>query len=278
MSILTTNYNGEKYIDDAINSVLTQSYTNWEHIIIENGSTDESINELMKFNDCRIRILRLQNNIGRTNALIMAVNEAKGEYISILDIDDTYEMTKIEEQVQYLNENKNVSLLATSYNLIDKSKNHIDKIIIYNNQYIFPNIFSYLNPIAHSSVMYKKINYEEVNGYDDILIFAQDFDLWVKLSQIGAIKFIEKPLTNIRLTVTSMSNDKSQERLRYNEVTKLFLKSKLISRSHLTREDLKNHKIELLNRELNILLNTNPKSYIHIGLIVIKIFVIKITK
>jgi glycosyltransferase involved in cell wall biosynthesis len=278
VSILTTNYNGAEYIDDAIKSLLNQTYSNWEHIIIENGSTDNSIVEILKYRDSRIQLIKYENNIGRTKALVVAAKAAKGEYICVLDIDDTFELTKIEEQVNYLNNHQNVSVIATSYNLINKVKTLIDKIIINNNQYKFPNIFSHLNPIAHSSVMFRKKHYEFVKGYDESLIFAQDFDLWIKLSQVGEIKFIEKPLTNIRITASSMSNDKSQEKIRYQEVTKLFLKSKLISGVNLTKEELKLHKIEILNRKLNVLLNTKPRPYINISTFLFKYFKIKFAK
>ena len=277
VSILTTNYNGAHYVDDAIQSVLNQTYTNWELIIIENGSTDNSKNEILKYSDSRIQLINFEYNVGRTKALIIAAKAAKGDYLCVLDIDDTYQPTKIEEQVIYLNINQNVSIIATSYNIINKSNSLLGQKIIDNFQYTFPNIFSYLNPIAHSSAMFRSNNYEFVNGYDEQLIFAQDLDLWIKLSQVGKIKFIEKPLTNIRVSENSMSNDKSLEKIRYEEVTNLFKKSKFISASNFSKEEHKSHKIELLNRELNVLLNMNPRSYFGIFIILLKTFLVKIS-
>jgi glycosyltransferase involved in cell wall biosynthesis len=259
VSILTTNYNGEEFIHDAVTSVLNQTYTNWELIIIENGSIDNSINEIAKFKDSRIKLYKFEKNIGRTNALIQAANFSTGEYICILDIDDTFEISKINSQLDFLLNHPNVVLLGTSYNLINKKNNLINTVIIPNNKYVFPNTFTYLNPIAHSSVMFRRTSYQYVNGYDNSFIFAQDFDLWIKLSEIGEISFLDIPLTNIRLTSTSMSNDISQIDLRLNEVVE-----------NLKKLDLRNHKIEILNRKLNILLNREDKSYMQILKIIFK--------
>ena len=114
ISIIIPTYNNEKFISEAIQSVLKQTFKNFELIIVNNGSKDNTlklIRELANL-DKRIKILNLRKNIGMANALNKGINYCKADYVARMDGDDVMYKNRIEEQVKYINKHKNVVVLS----------------------------------------------------------------------------------------------------------------------------------------------------------------------
>ena len=105
-------YNSSLYISRAIQSVINQSYKNWELIIWDDGSSDNTVEIIKSFNDPRIRLFLQKKNLGLGNSRIRAIKKIKGSLVSILDSDDFFNRQKILKQVNIFNKNKNISLIA----------------------------------------------------------------------------------------------------------------------------------------------------------------------
>ncbi len=189
VSILLPSYNYEKYIKTAINSVLKQTYTNWELIVIDDGSSDNSVNIIKLYTkDKRIR-LYTQTNQGVTKTLNKAFKLAKGDYICFLDADDLYHPKKLEKQVQMLE--KGYDLVTTKVSAVDADgKASNDKFFnlwwnTFDPEKIFgPDIeFKFFNGnyLCKSAVMLKKELFEQYGMFNTKLITAYDLELWIKM-------------------------------------------------------------------------------------------------
>ena len=122
VSIITPVYNGEKYIEKCIESVLNQTYKNLEMIIVDDGSIDNSENIIKKYTkeNSFIKYIKLKENRGISNARNVALKNATGRFVAFLDCDDIYYKDKIKKQVNFMIEN-NYFFTYTSYNLIDEN-------------------------------------------------------------------------------------------------------------------------------------------------------------
>ena len=128
VSIITPAYNAEKYIKDTIESVIAQTYTNWEMIIVDDASVDNTKNiiKFYKEKDKRIKLIALNKNQGVANARNTAIENAKGQYIAFLDADDIWQGEKLQKQIQILQTN-NVDITYTAYLMIDETGKTIKK-------------------------------------------------------------------------------------------------------------------------------------------------------
>lgn len=191
VSVVIPVYNGEKTILRAIDSILKQSYPNFEIIIVNDGSTDNTKSILNTIKDPRVKVINLDKNIGRSAARNLSINKARGEYIAMLDADDYSYPDRLEKQIAYMSQHK-VSLCGTWAYLVDTSGNmtewqqpttteEIRKTILRSNTFI------------HSSIMAKKSIIQEFGGYDENLHCSEDYDLYLKISSkysVGNIPMI----------------------------------------------------------------------------------------
>ena len=125
ISIITPVYNSEKYIERTIESVINQTYKNWEMILVDDCSTDNSESIVKKYscNDQRIKYYRLKENSGAGKARNLALEKAKGTYIAYLDSDDIWKKEKLEKQLKFMKSNK-YAFSCTSYEKIDENDNY----------------------------------------------------------------------------------------------------------------------------------------------------------
>ncbi|HKM19765.1 MAG TPA: glycosyltransferase [Candidatus Dojkabacteria bacterium] len=188
VSILMPSFNYENYIKIAIDSVLQQTYTNWELIIIDDGSTDSSVSIIKEYKDKRIK-LHTQKNRGVTKTLNKAFQLSKGEYICFLDADDSYHPNKLKEQIEMMQ--KGYDLVTTKVSAIDANgQKSGDKFFdlwwnLYNPEIIFgPNIeFKFFNGnyLCKSAVMLKSYLFKEYGMFNTNLITSYDLELWLKM-------------------------------------------------------------------------------------------------
>ncbi|KKT37083.1 MAG: WbfO protein [Parcubacteria group bacterium GW2011_GWA1_44_13] len=174
-------YNGEKYLTQAIESILSQTYTDFEFIIINDGSTDKSLEILNKFKkeNARIRIISRENK-GLIYSLNEGVRNARGEYIARMDADDISLSQRFEKQFKYMKEN-DLAVCGTWAEGIDNLGNKI-KEMDYPPSANKIKIFTLLhNPFIHPSVMFRKDVFEKVGGYRKIYNLAEDHELWTRM-------------------------------------------------------------------------------------------------
>ena len=206
VSVIMTIYNSDLYLKEAVDSLLMQSFMNWELIAVENGSNDNSVTILKKYNDKRIRVFLFPENIGRTPALRFAFEKSQGEFIAVLDSDDVAKPERISSQVSFLDLNPDIILVGSWVEYIDADSNIFSTSKLTTDINKIQDSLGWMNPITHSSAMFRKHEAEEVGGYPKDLIYAQDYGLIIALAQKGKIAVIPKLLCQFRVLRSSMSN------------------------------------------------------------------------
>ncbi len=120
VSIISPLFNSSRFIDDCVSSVLSQTYDNWEWLIVDDFSTDNSCQLIEKYKDIRISLIKLEKNIGPAEARNIAIRNAKGRYIAFLDSDDLWHPQKLEKQISFMCKN-NIAFSFTTYQLISEN-------------------------------------------------------------------------------------------------------------------------------------------------------------
>lgn len=226
VSIVIPVYNVERYIEEALASVLAQTYTNLEIIVIDDQSPDASIALLKsRFDDARIHIIE-QKNRGLAGARNTGIRYANGEYIAFLDSDDFWQTNKIEEHLTLMQTKPNCGLSFCSSLFVDEHSQSLDRYQVpkKKSDYQAKDIFC-RNPIGNGSVpvirkgVLEQIGFttqdKTVDGtpyiqyFDESLRQSEDIDCWTRIALLTGTQFeyIDQPLTNYRLNNESLSAD-----------------------------------------------------------------------
>ncbi len=205
ISVVMSVYNDQKYLHEAIESILKQTYSNYEFIIINDASTDLSREIILSYKDSRIISLDNNINIGLTISLNKCLEIAYGKYIARMDSDDISLPERLEKQIIFLENNKDYILVGTWNEVIDKNSNILDKLIHPTDHEEILKTLMYTNCISHGSVMFRNIC---ATKYNEDYIYSQDYDLWTTLILKGKIANIPEFLYMYRDHVDSISNIK----------------------------------------------------------------------
>lgn len=226
VTVIIPSYNHEKYVAEAIQSVLEQSYQDFEIVIIDDGSSDSTVQIIKTFNDSRIKLFCFSKNRGATVAINRGIKEAKGEFIAILNSDDVFVTKKLEKQVKFLDLNPQIGAVFSYAQFIDEdgkditnSEHHYAKVFLQENRSRFEwlNHFFYNgNCLCHPSILIRRECYDVVGNYDRRLAQLPDFDLWIRLCQKYEIFIIEENLIKFRIrsNQANVSADKAESRTR----------------------------------------------------------------
>lgn len=204
ISVVMSVYNGEKYLKRAIDSILNQTFIDFEFIIINDGSTDSSLDILQRYQDARILLIN-QKNKGLTKSLNIGIEKAKGKYIARQDADDVSLFTRLEKQVTFLENREDIVLLGTRVFEINGSNKIIGRY--FNEEEINKRVYMY-NPIAHASAVIRKDAFELIGLYDVSFSTSQDFDAWIRLAEFGKIAMLEEALVEYYIHDDSVSSKK----------------------------------------------------------------------
>ncbi len=221
ISVLMTVYNEEKYLVDSINSILTQKYENFEFIIVDDFSSDQSKNIIRKINDKRIKFYELKEKLGRTKALNFGLKKCQSDFIAIQDADDIAHIDRFRICMEKFNDDKTIGLTGTNFEFID-SNNLNEKS--YNQLSDYKKVFSnlkFVNFIPHSSIIFNRRIFDKNLFYDESFIYAQDYHLILKYLKNSKIYLIDKKLVKIRRHDSNMSNDKFYKKIRIKENIRL---------------------------------------------------------
>jgi len=198
VSIIMSIYNGSQFLFDSVNSILNQTYTNFEFIIVDDGSTDSSYELIKKFSDNNNKVKVFKRaHYGLANSLNFAISKSKGEYIARMDADDISKEVRIEKQVKYLEKNKNVDLLGSNRkNFGNINKNNFSKLPTNNNIIKWHLFFSV--PIIHPAIMVRADILKSQNGYSEEYKYAQDYELYTRLSKTSNFHNLSEALIEYR--------------------------------------------------------------------------------
>lgn len=205
VSIIMAAYNAEKTIEKAITSVLSQSYQNWELIVINDCSKDRTASIVESIADSRVRLIHNEANSGVSFTRHRGVEEANGEWIAILDSDDAWAPEKLEKQVQRQAE-KDADLLFTASSFMNAAGEPIDWVLH------APEVIDYRtllkqNLISNSSVLVRKALYKEHELQGDGM--HEDFACWLRILRSGIKAYgVDEPLLIYRISATSKSGNK----------------------------------------------------------------------
>jgi glycosyltransferase involved in cell wall biosynthesis len=222
VSVLMTIYNAEPYLRAAIDSLISQTFPDWELIAVENGSADKSMSVLTEYPDPRVRVFPLAENIGRTPALRLAFERARGDYIAVLDADDISLPDRLARQVEFLDQHPDVALVASWAQHIDEHGKVFDVFEPPANQEELQDCLGWTNPIVHSSAMYRRQLAQDVGGYPESIVWAQDLGLTLALARRAKIAMIADYLCQVRVLAASMTRSRKYQILIANELLLLF--------------------------------------------------------
>lgn len=186
VSVIVTTYNRKELLKETIDSILNQTFRDFELIVVDNYSNYDFLSYMKSFNDSRIRSFQNQNNGIIVVNRNYGIKKAKGEYIAVCDDDDLWLPLKLEKQVEFLNSNQEVAVVGSHYMSIDENGNYLHELkwpvgSVSNFFYILTGH----NPVGHPCVMYKKKVIEEVGYYREEYSKSEDTDLWFRIYHNG---------------------------------------------------------------------------------------------
>jgi glycosyltransferase involved in cell wall biosynthesis len=212
VSIITTTYNGEKYLEEFIDSMLGQTFCDFEFIIVDDGSTDSTVHMLQQIKDPRVRIFK-QKNQGQVGALITGIKYAQGELIARIDQDDYSLPHRLLRQVEFMDANPKVSLCGSRWQELRSDTLTSQRAQFVQSDAEIKKVISYFNPFSHSAVMFRKESYFKIGGYDKSFLIAMDYDLYMRLMEVGEVYNIDEVLAVVRMHDESFSMKKSRMKI-----------------------------------------------------------------
>ena len=184
VTVLLAVHDGEPYIDEAVRSVLGQTFTDFELLVVDDASTDDTVAIVERLADERIRILRNERNLGQVPSLNRGLSEARGEYVARLDADDACLPTRLERQVEVLDNDPRVGLVGTWMDAVDdrgrllgRLQKTLDDYVDFLYHTLIMRVY-----VSHPSAMYRREPVLRLGRYDETTGPAEDKDLWRKLA------------------------------------------------------------------------------------------------
>ncbi len=201
-------YNEEKYIKAAIESILGQTYTNFECLIINDGSKDNTVRLVKQFKDDRIRLIENDENIGLTKTLNKGIRLAKGKYIARMDADDVAFANRLRTQINFLENNSEIGICGSWVNVMGDEEGVIRWKLAQEHEEIKA-ILLFRNALHHPTVVFRKSVFEEVsNQYDPTILYGQDYELWTRLILKTKVHVLPQALLKYRLQSPSLNPEK----------------------------------------------------------------------
>ncbi len=200
VTVMMMVYNAERYLRQAIDSVLGQTFTNFELLILDDAATDHSLEIIQSYSDPRIRLIRNESNRGVAYSRSKVLPLARGEYVAVLDADDVALPERLQVQVSYLDTHPDICLVGSAYQVINED----GKVETTHSMPTNPLTIRWLlllgNCIAHSSVMFRREQAQSVGGYDATVYAGEDCDLYVRLAARYQLVNLEVPQSQWRRT------------------------------------------------------------------------------
>lgn len=221
ISVLMPVYNGEKFLVEAIDSILNQTFRDFEFIIVNDGSTDRTVEIIESYNDQRIKLINRENG-GVSAALNTGLENAKGKYIVRMDADDISHLDRIEKQYDFIKNNPEYIIVGTDVNYITEENDFVFRYFspAYSNDDISA-IASTQCPFIHSSVIFVKNAILKAGCYEETAYAFEDHFLWANLAkkQFGLMHVLKDALVDVRFNPGSVTVD-------FNDYDPEYLKTK----------------------------------------------------
>lgn len=226
ISVLTGVFNGNgQQVAEAIESILNQTFSNFEYIIIDDGSNEDISNLLCHYylRDSRIRLFRNKSNIGLTRSLNIGLHAATGQYIARMDADDICYPTRLNLQLAFLEANPTVALVGARFDELINGEIIPQRLPFVIGNEALRNSLIHFNPFCHSTIMARRKLLIELGGYDESYRYAQDYEFWLRLAARYPVANLDVPLLLRRMEDgVSVRQEQSQRkfaiRARFNAI------------------------------------------------------------
>ncbi len=205
ISIITINYNGAPFIERCIKSILGQSYDNWEHIIVDCGSTDNSLAKLRLLTHSKL-IIKENDFCSVSEGRNLAISYSTGHLCAILDIDDFALPNRLLDQVNLFKNDRNLICVGGDFHA-NINRNGFFKKLFFSKSKLFEMPSSHremvtmlnlgLNPIVHSTLMFDKSAFDAIKGYRNSMEKSEDFDLVLRFSRVGKLGSSPTPVSEL---------------------------------------------------------------------------------
>lgn len=210
VSVVMPAYNAEVYIRKAIDSILSQTFTDFEFIIIDDGSTDATAEIVQHYKDGRIKFCSNKQNIGVAATLNHGLELSCGEYIARMDADDISLPERFEKQVAYLDEHQDVAVLGTDIELFSDSGILEKRVVSHESDKIKEELF-FSCSLAHPSVMMRRNMIADLGGYDIEYNGMEDYELWIRVAEKHKISALSEILLRYRIHGGQVSKNPSSQ-------------------------------------------------------------------
>jgi len=205
VSVIIPTYNSIRYLPDAVGSALSQTFTDLEVIVINDGSSDATEEWLLQQSDSRL-IFISQPNLGKSVARNVGISKAQGEYLAFLDADDYWEPTKLEKQINCLDNNPNVGLVYTWTALADEDGQPTGRVIDSEAEgNVWQQLLQFNIVACGSTPMVRSHCFKTVGLFSEELPLAQDWDMWIRIAAHYPFAVIKEPLVRYRLHANNTS-------------------------------------------------------------------------
>ncbi len=238
ISVIIPVFNGEKTIEETVDSILNQTFKDIEIIIINDGSTDATLEIIKNISDSRIKIFSYPN-AGLSASRNRGIDRAKEEYISFIDADDLWTPDKLESQLKALQKNTQAAVAYSWTDYIDESSKFIKsgrRIKVNGDAFSKLLVTNFLENGSNPLIRQKAF---DIGGFDESLTAAEDIDMWLRLAANYEFVCVEKPQILYRTSTTSMStNLKKQEAASLKVIERAFSYPKAEKLQHLKKQSL----------------------------------------
>jgi glycosyltransferase involved in cell wall biosynthesis len=205
VSVVMAAYDAERFLREAIESILDQTYRDFELLVVDDGSADGTREIVRSYEDPRIRLVENGRNLGLARSLNRGIALARGRYLARLDADDVAEPERLARQVAFLDRRPEVGLLGSRFVQIDEAGRETARCWVPTDGTEIRWTLLFLNAFAHSAVMIRRSALERVGGYDEGLVYAMDYDLWCRIAERMPVANLEECLLRWRSGSTSMT-------------------------------------------------------------------------
>lgn len=207
VTVLMGVYNAQEFLHEAIDSILNQTFTDFEFLIISDGSIDKSVKIIKSYKDPRIRLIERKKNWGLTRTLNQGIELARGEYIARQDADDISVPNRLEKEVKYLFEHPGIGLVGSNYTIMDIKGKPLVTTTVFTHPDDLKVAQVAANQFGHGSIMMRKKLFDRIKPpYDKSVGYVEDYDLWIRISRITGIANFKEPLYFWRKSPDSVSH------------------------------------------------------------------------
>jgi GT2 family glycosyltransferase len=234
LTVLMPVYNGERYLDEAIASVVEQDFKNLEFVIVDDASTDSTPRILRDWaaRDNRIVILRSRARNGIARSLNYGLANARGEYVARQDADDVWLSGRLARQIDLLDADKGVILVSANYYVIDSDGERIGTMLLDNPPAVIDHLLHFGNVVGgHGQVMFRRDVVMQCGGYSEELELSEDYDLWARLRRSGRIVILPIIGMKHRMHEARWSVLNSERQRRNSMATSGWMLEQLLGRS-----------------------------------------------